>query len=566
VPRIKPDYSNWEKEKLIARINELEQRKRYGLVWDEEREPEEVVQQCRKQLPVLMENTSKEIRSDPDKPTHIIIEGDNFHALSVLNYTHEKSIDVIYIDPPFNTGARNWKYNNNYVDKDDSYRHSKWLSFMKSRLVIAKNLLKDDGVLICAIDENEQAHLGVLLEELFRGYEQHCVSIVHNPRGIQGTNFSYIHEFTYFVIPKGRKIVGSRKISQDDIVWSKLRNWGGESLREDARNCFYPIRVDPEKKEIIGFGDVCEDSFHPDSPNINEGNEIWVYPIDNEGVERKWRYARQSVISIEHLLRARKIRKTWQIEIGKDFGIYRTVWQDSRYDANEYGTKLIRKMVPDCDFDFPKSIYNTYDCIYAVVADRKDAIIVDYFAGSGTTGHATLLLNEEELNDEDGGKRQVILCTNNENEIAEKVTYPRMRSAILGYDDPSNGHIDGIVSNLKYFQTSFVAAQSTDQNKENLTKRSVEMLCLRESTFELVSENDIIKIYKNSIKYTGILFDQQKIPEFKEQIKDFDKPVSVYIFSFGDDDFAEEFDDMQDKVKVCSIPAAILRVYRRIFR
>ena len=561
MPRIKPDYSNWEKEKLVARINELEQRKRYGLVWDEEREPEEVVQQCRKYLPVLREIKGKEIRSDPDKPTHILIEGDNYHALSVLNYTHEKSIDVIYIDPPFNTGARNWKYNNNYVDKDDSYRHSKWLSFMKNRLVIAKNLLKDDGVLICAIDENEQVHLGVLLEELFSSYEQHCVSIVHNPRGIQGTNFSYIHEFAYFVIPKGRKTVGYRKIAQDNIVWSKLRNWGGESLREDARNCFYPIIVDPKKKEIIGFGDICEDSFHPGSPNVNEGNEILVYPIDNEGVERKWRYARQSVVSVDHLLRARKIRKIWQIEIGKDFGIYRTVWQDSRYDANEYGTKLIRKMVPDCDFDFPKSIYNTYDCLYAIVADRKDAIILDYFAGSGTTGHATLLLNEE-----DGGERQVILCTNNENEIAEKVTYPRMRSAILGYDDPSNGHIDGIMSNQKYFQTSFVAAQSTDHNKEKLTKLAVEMLCLKENTFDVVNESDIIKIFKNNEKYNGILFDEQKIPEFKEQIKDFDKPVSVYIFSLGDDDFAEEFDDMQDKVKVCSIPAAILRVYKRIFR
>jgi len=218
-------------------------------------------------------------------------------------------------------------------------------------------------------------------------------------------------------------------------------------------------------------------------------------------------------------------------------------------------------MVPDCDFDFPKSIYNTYDCIYAIIGERKNAIVLDYFAGSGTTGHATLLLNQE-----DGGNRQVILCTNNENGIAQDVTYPRMKAAINGYDDANNGFVDGVVSKLKYFKTTFVPAKATDRNKEKLTKQSVEMLCLKENTFESVLDSDNIKLFKNKDHYTGILFDEKEIPNFKKKIKDFDLPVSVYVFSLGDDDFAEEFSDIKDRVKVCSIPAAILRVYKRIFR
>ena len=195
------------------------------------------------------------------------------------------------------------------------------------------------------------------------------------------------------------------------------------------------------------------------------------------------------------------------------------------------------------------------------MSTNSNDIILDFFAGSGTTGHAALLLNQE-----DAGSRQVILCTNNENGIAQDVTYPRMKATINGYDDTSNGFVDGIESNLKYYKTTFVPAKSTDRNREKLTKQSVEMLCLKESTFESVLDSDNIKIFKNNEHYTGILFDEQKIAEFKNQIKDFDLHVSAYVFSLSDDDFAEEFADIKDRVKVLPIPAGILRVYKRIFR
>ncbi|MCR4321922.1 MAG: DNA methyltransferase [Candidatus Brocadiaceae bacterium] len=167
----KSNYEDYTREQLIEELKKLSKRKKYGLVWEEEKTKEKFEADAEGKLPVLVEDKQREIKTDPDKPTHILIEGDNYHALSVFNYTHAKSIDVIYIDPPYNTGAKDWKYNNDYVDVNDSYRHSKWLQFMYNRLMLAKKLLKNDGVLICAIDENEQAHLGVLLEEIFNSYE-----------------------------------------------------------------------------------------------------------------------------------------------------------------------------------------------------------------------------------------------------------------------------------------------------------------------------------------------------------------------------------------------------------
>ena len=224
------DYSKLSKDELLKVVEKLESRKKYGLIWDEERTKEKFEKDAENALPVLKEVKGKEINTDSSKPFNILIEGENYHALSVLNYTHQGKIDVIYIDPPYNTGAKDWKYNNDYVDINDTYRHSKWLSMMSKRLRLAKKLLKDDGVLICAIDENELNRLGLLLEDIFGNYEIHCITIIHNPRGVQGNNFSYIHEYAYFVFQKGLKIIGSRKIKEEDIDWRGLRDSGNLSF------------------------------------------------------------------------------------------------------------------------------------------------------------------------------------------------------------------------------------------------------------------------------------------------------------------------------------------------
>ncbi|MDP1852907.1 MAG: DNA methyltransferase [Candidatus Omnitrophota bacterium] len=477
-----------------------------------------------------------------------------------MNYTHKGRIDAIYIDPPFNTGAKDWKYNNNYVDVNDQWRHSKWLSMMSKRLQLAKSLLKRDGVLICAIDDNEFHHLGCLLEDIFNGWEMHCVTIVHNPRGIQGSNFSYTHEYAYFVFRKGLKVIGARRIKAEDIDWRSLRDNGGESLRTDARNCFYPIIVEDEK--VVGFGDVLKNDEHPLKQTVKKGNSFYVYPIDKQAIERKWRYARQSVESIQHLLRVKKTAKGYEIEIGKDFGTVRTVWQDSRYDSNENGTKLVHALVPDSTFDFPKSVFNTYDCIAPILYERKNALVLDYFAGSGTTGHAVLMLNKE---DGDSGKRKFILCTNSENKIAEEVCYPRINKVIKGHKDYPD--ITGIPANLKYFKTDFVDAKPTDRNKKKLVDKSTEMLCLKEDCFDEVEKGSDFKIFKNSNnKYIGIIYDDDGIESFKKEAKKMKKKFVVYVFSLDESAREEEFEDMSDMVQLKPIPAVILNVYKRIFK
>jgi adenine-specific DNA-methyltransferase len=331
---------------------------------------------------------------------------------------------------------------------------------MKNRLEVAREFMANDGSLIVAIDENEQAHLGVLLKEMFRDYEVHCITIVHNPRGVQGTNFSYTHEYAFFVIPRGRKSISSTTIEEDEVDWSNLRNWGAESERADAKNCFYPVIV--ENGEIVGFGDVEPDNSHP-SQNVTKGNQIYVYPIDVNGIERKWRYARQSVDAISGMLKAKQTGKRIEIEIGKTFGTYKTVWQNKKYDANVYGSQILKDLVPNSEFLFPKSLWNVYDCISAVVGEDKDAIVMDFFGGSGTTAHAVL-----ELNKSDGGNRRFILCE--QMDYVETVTKERIRQVIL-----RNGLDSFIYAELADANEEFVQKIKTSKSLDELSRIWTEM-------------------------------------------------------------------------------------------
>ena len=385
---------------------------------------------------------------------NLIIKGNNLLALHSLKKEFAGKVKLIYIDPPYNPPSQNntFAYNNNF-------NHSSWLTFTKNRLEIGKMLLKDDGAYIIAIDENEVHYLGVLLDEVFANYENHCITIVHNPRGVQGTNFSYTNEYAFFVFPKGKKIIGNRIIPDDEIDFSNLRNWGGESLREDAKNCFYPIIINPKTSEIIGFGDVSPDDFHTEKREVVDSKKILIYPVDNAGVERKWRYARQSVKNVKDLLRARKKNGQWDIEIGKNFGQYKTVWVDPKYDANEYGTKIVSSLVPNNKFSFPKSLYNVFDCIHAVVGSDKDAIVLDYHAGSGTTAHAVLKLNKE-----DGGNRQFILCE--QMHYIETITAPRVQKVI----ENDNTECSFKYIELKKYNQTFVEQIETAKDSKTLLK------------------------------------------------------------------------------------------------
>ena len=362
---------------------------------------------------------------DWDTTENLYIEGDNFEVLKLLQKSYLHAIKMIYIDPPYNTG-KNYIYKNDFSVKNKEYEeqagfidedgsklvsnpvgsarfHSLWLSMMYQRLLLARNLLTEDGVLVCAIDENELFSIGMILKELFNEeiYDHVCVSVVHNPRGQQGKNFSYVNEYAIFVFPKQIKSIMDREIKAEDVDWSPLRNWGSESERTDAKNCFYPIIIKDDK--IIGFGDVVADDYHP-AQTVKDGDKYYVYPIDRQGIERKWRYARQSVEDIWTMLRPKKIKNGYDIELGKTFGVQKSLWDDKKYDANEYGSKIVSELVPGGGFSFPKSLYTVYDSVLAVTANDKNAIILDFFSGSGTTAHAVMKLNAE-----DGGNRKFIM-------------------------------------------------------------------------------------------------------------------------------------------------------------
>lgn len=393
---------------------------RYHLDWPGKRES------------LLLSNwpTSKTLRPrreesvEFDLTRNLFIEGDNLEALKLIEKSFFKAVKMIYIDPPYNTG-RNLIYKNDFKEQKDDFLaksrqvddsgnrlvsnpessgrfHSDWLSMMYQRLRVAKNVLADDGALVCAIDENEFGSLSLILKEIFSGssWEHTYVSVVHNPRGQQGKNFSYTNEYLIFVYPSGKKIIADREISDEDVKWSQLRTWGGESLRSDAKNCFYPVIV--EDGRITGFGDVCPDDYHPNQTEWVDGI-AHVYPIDGNGVERKWRYARHSVEGIATMLRADRTEDGYKIMLGKTFGLHRTVWTDKRYDSNEYGTKLVNELVEGSGFTYPKSLWAVYDSIKAITSEDKDAIVLDFFAGSGTTAHAVMQLNLD-----DGGKRRFI--------------------------------------------------------------------------------------------------------------------------------------------------------------
>ncbi len=362
---------------------------------------------------------------DFDTTQNLFLEGDNLEALKIIEEAFLGKVKLIYIDPPYNTG-RNLIYKNDYSQKTKDYLkitkrtdvkgrkspsnpeidgrfHAGWLSMIYQRLKIAKNFLAKDGVLVCAIDENEFGTLSVLMEEIFPrfSWEHHYICAVNNPRGQQGRNFSYVHEYLIFVCPAGTKSIGNRRIHPEDVKWSNFGNWGGGSNRSDAKNYFYPVLV--RNGDISGFGDECPDHVHPAQTEW-KGETAHVYPIDNSGVEGTWLHARQSVDDIAAMLRAKRSKDGYQIQIGNIHEPFRTVWNNKRYDSNEYGTKLINTLVAGSGFTFPKSLWAVYDPVDAVTRDDKNAIVLDFFAGSATTAHAVMRLNAD-----DGGNRRFIM-------------------------------------------------------------------------------------------------------------------------------------------------------------
>ena len=577
--------NNQTKEKLLAEIErlkkELKKKKKYGLVWEDK--PEDVVEMCKEKLPVLKEVKSKEIITDKNKPVNLLIEGDNYHSLSVLNYTHKGKIDVIYIDPPYNTGNKDFKYNDSFVDKEDSFRHSKWLAFISKRLHLAKSLLSKDGVIFISIGEDEVAQLKLLCNEVFG--EKNYI-----------TNF--IWEKTQHF---GRQKVNSYSNADYILCYAKQLNNSGlkellvESIKEEHEdaplyNASNPVNTltIPAKKVIFNILDgeytrttdekykLIQKVIVKNGKNKNALVLRFKSRWSQKNVEKELEkgttfWVKSENFAIRAIYGSGKTSNESPKQIIFTNGNNEFVAKSrfgQKVGVNEEASNELFNMIGEQNiFEYPKPrtlveyltslLFDHYENNY-----QKDITVLDFFAGSGSTGHAILNLNKI-----DNGKRVFILCTNNEENICSDICYPRVQKAITGYKTKKGEKIEGLGGNLKYFKTDFVDyKESTDRNKIKLTKEAVEMLCVKEGTFESVLDNEAFKIFKNHDHYAGIIFDQLVIEDFKKAIKDITGKISVYIFSLGDDSFEDEFEDIKQKVKLSPIPEAFLKVYRRIYK
>ena len=477
---------------------------------------------------------------------HTLIEADNYHALQLLDYLYHGKVDCIYIDPPYNTGAKDWKYNNNYVDENDAYRHSKWLSMMEKRLRLAKRLLASDGAMITTIDDNEYSHLQILINEIFPEALSQVISIQMNPGGTQGKAFSVTNEYAIITYFKDTAVFKKQHSGGDTY---NLRRWGSTSNRYEGATCFYPIILDSENN-VIGFGDVLPDELHPNAQvEVQDDGTKFVWPLDVHGTEKKWRYARATVEDVKSRIFIVENGSRVEVMLRRETEPPKTMWIGTEYSAETYGTKLIKDIIGKGRFSYPKSVYATKDCLAMFVAGKPDSLILDFFAGSGTTLHAVNLLNAE-----DGGHRRCIMVTNNEVAeveanslkemgyqpgeeeweklgIARYVTWPRTKCSIQGID------VNGEPLSGEYFTNLRKSVEYPRTIKQIALNSSILNTAARKSIVALIGKDNLPQRlvtsdchYIISEKYTtSIIFDLEYIDEYIDELNTKDHVTDVYI-------------------------------------
>lgn len=376
----------------------------------------------------------------------LLINSENFQALELLQEKFARRAKCAYIDPPYNAKSSEIMYKN-------TFKHASWLSLMENRINVARNLLRDDSVFEIAIDEVENARLCLLNDALLDFYSGRAdVSIVINPSGQQGKNFSTSSEYVHFYFQDEPNMLAKEIRSEENAdvrgFMNGAKGEGGNYLRTSGKTCFYPIYV--KNNNVIGFGDVCEDDFHPISANVVNGDILEIYPIDAEGVERKWLFGRDTVSDIQSELSVKKNRNTGLYEIirTKTEINYKTVWTDSTYSAKEHGTNLLSKMFKSPVFSFPKSLYAVKDCIGIAIRNTQSSIVLDFFAGSGTTGHAVI----EHNRDNEKANHKYVLCEMGD--YFNSATRPRIEKALYSRDwrDGKPVSRNGISQCFKYIR------------------------------------------------------------------------------------------------------------------
>ena len=563
-----------ELEKQVLRLQtEIKKNSetQYGLRWMDV--PEAFEAEAENAIPTLEEVPDKAISNDDGKPTHILIEGDNFHALTCLNYTHKGQIDVIYIDPPYNTGKDGFKYKDKRflkefpdgtpVPLDHPLRHSYWLSFMHKRLELAKNLLSDRGVIFISIDDNEQANLKLLCDQVF-GEKNFVGNVIwektDSPR-MDVKGFTVRHDYI-LVYAKSDFVL--KRIFPNEVP-------GHYNKVDDSGKRYYlkPLRLmGGHKSDSLYYGIKAPDGtiIFPQEKNGEKGCWRWSLSKYNEEIER-----------IEWI----KGKNGWSA----NFRIYadnltpipiNTIWNFEKVGSTRTAKNELENIVRQNIFSYPKP--SSLISFIEKIASNKSSTILDFFAGSGTTMHATMQLNEE-----DGGHRQCILVQQNENNICEAVTYERNKRVMQGYTNAKGETVAGLGNSMKYYRTAFVGEHKitdiTDADKVALTQKAGCLLALGENNLEEIKTAKSYQIFQlrkgdkptNDFGYTAVYFsgNLMHFADFRREIEQIQAAhpltrIALYVFTWGDPSvFENEFDDLSG-ITIKPIPQPILEIYQNI--
>ena len=599
--------TNDEKSALLELLNE---KKTYGLVW--ENHEEAVEEQLREQLPVLYEVPERRILSEnSDAPNHIIIEAENLHALVTLSYTHAGMIDVMYLDPPYNTGNKDFVYNDSYIDSEDSYRHSKWLSFMEKRLKIAKTLLSERGVIFISIDDNEQANLKLLCDEIF-GYDSFMGNIswqrTYSPRNDKK---GIVREVEYISVYGKNPDWTPKKLERTAEMDAKYKNpdndfasWTSDNPNAPGavthQGMVYAIQHPFTGELLYPAITSCWRYQQDEMLRIMQG---WA-PYELKDIDDASKRAeicgiapeevRAGVMAImlavpleeakasaEAVLKRGQWPKFYFTKNGKG-GIRRktylqnvegriitNLWPYEEVGHTDEAKKELKKQFDgNAPFDTPKPT-RLIQRIEQIASD-SNSIILDFFAGSGTTMQATMQLNAE-----DGGHRQCILVTNNENDICEEVTYERNRRVIQGYTTPKGEEVKGLTkNNLRYYKADFISRDPSSKNKRELVKAATDLLCIKENMYHETKmicngkalRKDYTRRFTEDCKEMIVIYEPAVIKYIVDELKAWDKKefIKVYVFSEGRYAYDDDFKEVIDKVTLCALPDAIYQAYRRV--
>lgn len=554
------------KEDKSALLELLNAKKKYGLVWEDK--PEEVEQKMLDHLPVLKEVPDRAIISDnPDAPNHLLIEGDNLEALTALSYTHAGKIDVIYIDPPYNTGNEDFVYNDDYIDSDNKYRHSMWLSFMSKRLRLAKKLLRDVGVIFISIDENEVAALRLLGDEIFlpKNFvgQWNWFKSATPPALSKKVKRTVEYILCWETSNNDNTFRGVQKVSKSNDPFTKPQNTF-KILTFPANSITCAQQSGTISAGVYGTdkfpNELLDDIIIVNGKNSNpvrfKNRFIWIQETLDENIKQGLyiELSKKGVLSYK--------RSNYNREVPPNF-IDSSVGVDTTENAGRMLSEIFNNQKV---FDYPKPVSLIKYLIN--FTDGKDLTILDFFAGSGTTLHAVMNLNAE-----DGGHRTCILCTNNENGICENVTYERNKRLINGYTKPNGEEVAGQTdNNLRYYRTELLPSEPTIKNMKELVRAATGLLCIKNDLYTEAPfggrklNPNVARYFEHGDKRMLVIYNEQAIPFIAKIIATMpgEEKIKVYVFAYGSDPYEADFAEVKDRVTLCALPDAIYNAYKKV--